>query len=78
MAYTTLVETWMGKTPEQITENWRPPSKPDDLDDVVKRQHDKLVHSVLAGIAKRAEDGDLDAVMWLEERHLVALPTRPT
>ena len=75
MSYGTLIQHWMGKTPDEITANWRPPAKPEGFDGVLASQWERLAEGVLKGIIKRAEDGDLDAVAWLEGRGLLAFPT---
>lgn len=75
MSYGTLIQHWMGETPAEITANWQPPARPEGFDGVLASQYKHLTAGVLKGIIKRAEDGDLDAVAWLEGRGLVALPT---
>ena len=44
---------------------------PDDFDVTVAETLQQLNRTILGGIIKRAEDGDVDAVRWLEEREFI-------
>ena len=76
MGYRTLIETWVGMSWEEITNNWKTPAKKEDYEAVVEGEKNKLANAILEGIIKRAQAGDLDAVNWLEERGLLKLPSR--
>ena len=76
MGYRTLIETWVGMSWEEITDNWKPPAKKEDYEAAVEGEKNKLANAILEGIIKRAQAGKLDAVNWLEERGLLKLPSR--
>ena len=76
MGYRTLIETWVGMSWEEITDNWKPPAKKEDYEAAVEGEKNKLANAILEGIIKRAQAGELDAVNWLEERGLLKLPSR--
>ena len=76
MGYRTLIETWVGMSWEEITDNWKPPAKKEDYEAAVEGEKNKLANAILEGIIKRAQVGELDAVSWLEERGLLKLPSR--
>ena len=76
MGYRTLIETWVGMSWEEITDNWKPPAKKEDYEAAVEGEKNKLANASLEGIIKRAQAGELDAVNWLEERGLLKLPSR--
>ena len=46
------------------------------LDDVLAAQHRRLVKSVLAAIERRANEGEMAAVKWLESRPSTGSPSR--
>ena len=64
MGYRTLIETWVGMSWEEITDNWKPPAKKEDYEAAVEEKN-KLANAILEGIIKRAQAGELDAVNWL-------------
>ena len=76
MGYRTLIETWVGMSWAEITDNWKPPAKKEDYEAAVEGEKNKLANAILEGIIKRAQAGELDAVNWLEERGLLKLPSR--
>ena len=76
MGYRTLIETWVGMSWAEITDNWKPPAKKKDYEAAVEGEKNKLANAILEGIIKRAQAGELDAVNWLEERGLLKLPSR--
>ena len=76
MGYRTLIETWVGMSWEEITDNWKPPAKKEDYEAAVEGEKTMLANAILEGIIKRAQAGELDAVNWLEERGLLKLPSR--
>ena len=76
MGYRTLIETWVGMSWEEITDNWKPPAKKENYEAAVEGEKTMLANAILEGIIKRAQAGELDAVNWLEERGLLKLPSR--
>ena len=76
MGYRTLIETWVGMSWAEITDNWKPPAKKEDYEAAVEGEKNKLANAILESIIKRAQAGELDAVNWLEERGLLKLPSR--
>ena len=76
MGYRTLIETWVGMSWEETTDNWKPPAKKEDYEAAAEGEKNKLANAILEGIIKRAQAGELDAVNWLEERGLLKLPSR--
>lgn len=71
--YSALTQHLIGKSKEQITEAWQP-AQAERFDEVIASQRSDLANAILRGIIKRAEEGHLDAVTWLESRGLVDLP----
>ena len=46
-SYSTLTQQWLGKSREQITESWQPPSQAKDFDKVIASQRSGLANAIL-------------------------------
>ena len=46
MGYRTLIETWVGMSWAEITDNWKPPAKKEDYEAAVEGEKNKLANAI--------------------------------
>ena len=67
MASRNLVRHWLGISKEDITKNWEQDRR-DQYDEIMANERMRVETAITDGIQTRAENGELDAVEWLEKR----------
>ena len=67
MVSANLVWHWLGMPEEEITANWDRDER-ERFQEIMENEQQRTVTNILDGIQKRAQDGDVAAVEWLEQR----------
>ena len=69
-----LILAWMGTPPEEIMAIWPHLQSVEQWEKDLADLHDALAEDVLGKILGRAREGDVAAVVWLEEHGLLTMP----
>ena len=73
MSFVTLVRHWRGRTLELIAQDYEDPTTVKEVDEIISRERKRIEDAALRNIVKRAKDGDVAAVDWLESRGCINL-----
>ena len=58
----------------KITKDWAQPPSAGVVKSRIEKERRRVATKALKKIVKRAEDGDIAAVRWLEEKHVLMFP----
>ena len=69
-----LKQHWRGTSSEGLGTVLAEPKTAEQIDEMIAKERDRIADDALDSIAKRAMEGDVAAVEWLESRGLINMP----
>ena len=66
-----LKHHWAGMSPAEIGASWKQPREAEDVNRSIEKNLAEVEAAIVEGVVRRAADGDLAAVEWLEARGFI-------